>query len=1587
MSLSLLGIGFSFGAKDHGLRAQQRQVASGFQNISAQVSQMAQQAAGATAPMAQMTQQMAGASMGPATASINQLNQALGVGLPLATKKGKSAFHSGAKGIADDEKNVGEGMHLLRDAVESLQELLKINKLQTFLEAISLSRLGDIAHGVENIATNGMNLTTSLEGTIVASNKTAKAMGANFGLAGKQLGSFTNEATSMGISLNIGADKAGEAVYNLTLATKELNAVGLKSASDLAKFAEVSGVSAGEITQIFKQAGQQFHLTDEQLRQLAGSALESGKQIGDIGGQFKQLPHILELIGRRASVLGKSFEPKQMADFASQTLAVSGALYNMGASSEEARSAALALADKMVESGENFGNMFAGTSQELSDFHMALAVVGGDTKVAFDTMTQGPGEFMASMAAMVSNGKKSGRDVKAMMNLMRGQLEKIFGPKETARVMNFFETADTAVLDSMKTVSKAQGDLGKFAKAGFSTGRTLAESFELMKDKFVMSFRNIGRSAATDFVDKTGKEFDKFTGSMNKLVKEGGPLGQLVEKFSEIHQIGALALIPQTLRPLAAVFGTIVKEAAPMIGVLGSLGFRLNMLASPFTIISAAVVGLGLYFLKLRMESKTTKEAFEKLAEGVKKGVAKALVALHTAWDWITKTAMPVIEDFADALWKSLVSGVEKGGETYAGKLGASIGKNLRLAFDYVVAAVKSYLSAWWGKMGKIWSDGSTSFVDKIKETVGGSAGLILAAFAIAKFTPVFGILTTFAKLIAGVVIPAITALGSVLGFVLANPLSLVFVAVAAVAALGAAFLIWPDKASAAINSIGESLGLTHDQIMMVKAAGYAAGQTLVAVGKILVELKDQIVEAVHILRFLQSAFNSLAADALIAVKDFFVNATRVDVEFVDMHKQTLDRAAQDSEKARQVEKAARIKSYKDLQALQIQQSAIVDAAQSSAVKAATGLDLQIHQQGQTSLVYFRTVAEQTMLVTEGLSNKVAKTISSNIQLVDAQARGAAKAIGILPKFDSASDAATKLLGEWRAANKQLLDLSKQGATYDKDMDDLLSKQSELAKQVRDQFGVAVTVLDGLNQQQKRYFAAADSLVQNQTISETKAYQARLDSAFQRYKDERIQIEKNAQLGIITAANAATQAADAEQQLNRQKALIEQGIESVQKGWATAVTSAKGSQEQMLSIAAAASDRFEAEVIKRVGTVDVSIRESVAQTGQALSQAYFAHLQNVIANTKLSDAQRQVEMKKVQDDYTAQLEMLGDTVKKMQDSVAASGGRTSEQAKKSLDELKDRALATSKSMTDQTTAAVGTMKRELGLTAEEAANNLKDIAAIDPKKFASDLKIIKAVYIDFTKTAQDEAQKMLVVTGKAFEDFNKQAIDHWTKQKQNVSMMEFNDDDIKKLTDGVGRTVDRAFGSLTDMISAKLEDSVTKAFIGAFAKVIVLAKKFVKDSMDVFGDLTKQMVNKFGDAWVKILEFTTAAIQAIEKDSARAIANLQRIDMAMRGTVAAQSQAAGANVKQDVKMTIGKTELDNIFQATHHPEWYEQDFKYRVMEILQALNGLAMALMVSKNTPAAANGAPASRILSNSIRNDIGVGSNRANGRINGSQQ
>jgi phage-related protein len=635
---------------------------------------------------------------------------------------------------------------------------------------------------------------------------------------------------------------------------------------------------------------------------------------------------MMDLLRRKAAMMGKTLNSKELAAYAASTAGLAAVYMETGQSSEQARASAMMMSEQLIKSKENFKSMFAGTTSDLDDFQKNIGIGFGDIGVSMKAMNQGPGEFVTGMAAMVAHARKMGKDVGPSLDLMRGRLEAAVGPEEAARLVNFFKTGKVEAIAMMKDVMKSPAQLGKLGKQAHRTGRTLAESFELAKDSFISSFRAISRKEAVDFVRGTGKEFKRFNKNLKELASDGGPMGELVKKFAEMHQIGALSLIPKTLRPMAAVFGEILGELGPMVGILGSLGFRFSMLANPIVMVTAAAGAMFALFKANEGSIKNTAAAYDKQSESIKKlqksqgrhrkgsrrwlnlqekidalnkkrdklkpdlklsrtfqKQTKTLAALNKArskalykgkkWTQLTadmkkvelglqatrediakrakqkaivqiqegvkkavqkiglvgevllkqlQTWLPVIKDFMFSFWDGLINGVDpgKGGKKGAAMWGAKLGDALRSGLVIAVTAVKTYIKKWWSKMVGIWSDDSKSFTDKIKETIGGSAGLIIGAFAVGKFTPVFGVLKLFGGSLMTVAKSVGTLAKAMNGFI-PTP----FLIIGGLFALAQVMDKYPEKVDAVFNNIGKyfsqlTVFLVKGGVLMVKALG-----------------------------------------------------------------------------------------------------------------------------------------------------------------------------------------------------------------------------------------------------------------------------------------------------------------------------------------------------------------------------------------------------------------------------------------------------------------------------------------------------------------------------------------------------------------------------------------------------------------------------------------------------------------------------------------------------------------------------------------------------------------------------------------------
>jgi len=733
--------------------------------------------------------------------AVETLSMRLGKDLPEASRDAADSFHSDSSVMESAQRRIGGGFNFIRDALEKVNTIARQSKLQTFIQSIQLSVLKDIADGIGNIATAGRNLTIGLEAEMQQLSVTTRATGANFGFTGKALSAFSGRAAGMAKSLNVDANTAALSLRAWTEAGDELRAMGFKSAQEVARFSAAFGVNADVLRNSGLRMRKEFGMTDEQINQVIGSFTMMGQISGDVTAAMNDMPKMMDLLRRRASMMGKSLDSKDLASYAASTAALASGFMQVGQSSDQARESAMQISETMIKAKETFKGMFAGTQTDIDQFHKALGISVGDIGVAFDTMTQGPDEFLAGLAGMVRDAKRVGKDID--FTLLHGQMESVFGPDQAATLVNFFRSADDATLDLMKSVKKTPADLGKLGKEAHRTGRTLADSFELAKDSFVMSFRAIARKEARVFVSDTGKEFSKFNDQLRGLVERGGPLAAVISKFSELHQLGVMALLPKTLRPMAAVLGEILKEVTPMAGVLGSLGFRFNMLLSPLFLIAAALaVAIG-WFAKLRMEGKSTDEALAIIATTVKEKFTQSVDFLGKQLERL-KSFLPHVYDFVGGVWDTLIGGIDPGGagKSRAAEWGEKIGSALRYAVTTAIAFVKNYIQEWWSTMGEIWSDGSKPFNQKLKETLGGSAGLIIGAFAIGKFTPIFGILSK----LAGIMLPLAKGIG-VVGKALFELVPGPWLIIGGLVALGTLMQKYPEEVNAVLGKIGEYVG------------------------------------------------------------------------------------------------------------------------------------------------------------------------------------------------------------------------------------------------------------------------------------------------------------------------------------------------------------------------------------------------------------------------------------------------------------------------------------------------------------------------------------------------------------------------------------------------------------------------------------------------------------------------------------------------------------------------------------------------------------------------------------------------------------
>ena len=653
MALNMMGLGFSFGAKDDGLIGALDGISDRLGGIQNSLVQMTDLAAQSTIPFEALGDQLSTAEFEKVGDELAGVANVMGTELPDAAKRGGTDFGRSAGQMTSKGFGVtamfgfmggaaGGALGILNDMVGSVVGLVKsLNPLEMF----SFDKFRSGLSGL----TSGINLTSSLEGEMTQLSVSARQLGANMGYTGSQLDRFTSQAAGMAHGLNIGPEEAARAIRGFTEAESEMRAIGVESAQDLARFTAGFGVNADLIRNSTMQMRREFGFNDEQIAQTMSSIVAFGQASGDVSGAMGELPELMNQTRRRAALMGMELDSQELADYAVQTQGLGAALFAMGQDSDAVRSSMNEISSAMIESETQFQNMFSGTQEDLPDFVRSMAIATGDVQGTFDLMQQGPSGFITSMAQMVKSAGGSANLTSQQFDFIRSHISEALGPERGAEISNFFRTASDEALNSVAAVETATRSLGDLGREAHRTGRTLQDSLDLALQSAEASFRSLARADASQFVRDTSRHMKELGRNLKDVAGGDGPMASLVRQMSLADSIGSLAFIPEGLRGTAMVANQAAEQMGEFAASFTSLGGIMGTVRNGIALFGTRTAEV---YAQMREEAERTARVSGEAAESQEETLSNALDA--TAAEFATYA-----EEFIDTAEHFVTGAVE----------------------------------------------------------------------------------------------------------------------------------------------------------------------------------------------------------------------------------------------------------------------------------------------------------------------------------------------------------------------------------------------------------------------------------------------------------------------------------------------------------------------------------------------------------------------------------------------------------------------------------------------------------------------------------------------------------------------------------------------------------------------------------------------------------------------------------------------------------------------------------------------------------------------------------------------------------------
>ena len=211
------------------------------------------------------------------------------------------AFEAEDKDLRSVMSRTRKGLQGLRDMLPSIGSAFESVHAKVMKLGDAVSTVESVSSSIQSMTTGALNLTTSLEAEIAANSKEIKRLGTNYGFTGKKFKDFSKESMGLTMGLRIGTEQAAQAVRGWHWAHEELSMVGIKSMKDLAKFTDVSGVSAEALTGQLKTMTTEFGFSSEEVQSVVGSFFNLGVEMEDVGALLNEMPKVIQLMRDRAS--------------------------------------------------------------------------------------------------------------------------------------------------------------------------------------------------------------------------------------------------------------------------------------------------------------------------------------------------------------------------------------------------------------------------------------------------------------------------------------------------------------------------------------------------------------------------------------------------------------------------------------------------------------------------------------------------------------------------------------------------------------------------------------------------------------------------------------------------------------------------------------------------------------------------------------------------------------------------------------------------------------------------------------------------------------------------------------------------------------------------------------------------------------------------------------------------------------------------------------------------------------------------------------------------------------------------------------